>query len=284
VKLMDSVDQHSRQVVDQFSRQAVYFAKLPGHEEATQLLLRMAGVNTREEVLDVACGAGAVACAAARVARQVTGIDLTPAMIERAAALQAELGLANLKWHVGDVVRLAFPADHFDVALTRYSLHHFLQPAEVLAEMARVCKANGRVAVADIVLPPEKVAAYDQMERLRDPSHVQVLTAAELHGLMAAAGLVDLRWAGYFFDLELEALLQASFPRPGNEHRVREWIEADVGVDALGIGARYCDGVVRIAYPIAVVVGTKSADPGATADGEAGRLSGTQCSLSRRRC
>src|SRR5262245_60608970 len=146
--VMDPQNQHTRQVVDQFSRQAVYFAKLPGHEEATQLLLRMAGVTATDHVLDVACGAGAVACAAARVARRVTGIDLTPAMIERAAALQAELGLANIAWHVGDVTRLPSPADQFDVVLTRYSLHHFLQPAEVLKEMARVCKPSGHIAVA----------------------------------------------------------------------------------------------------------------------------------------
>jgi ubiquinone/menaquinone biosynthesis C-methylase UbiE len=152
---MDPVDQHAREVVDQFSRQAVFFAKLPGHEEATPLLLRMAGVAAADEVLDVACGAGAVACAAARMARQVTGIDLTPAMIERAAALQAELGLTNLAWYVGDVARLPFAADRFDVVLTRYSLHHLLQPSEMLAEMVRVCKPSGCVAVADLVLPPD---------------------------------------------------------------------------------------------------------------------------------
>jgi ubiquinone/menaquinone biosynthesis C-methylase UbiE len=78
--LVQPTNQHNQQVVDQFSRQAVYFARLPGHEQATQLLLRMAEIAAAHEVLDVACGAGSVACAAARVARQVTGIDLTPAM------------------------------------------------------------------------------------------------------------------------------------------------------------------------------------------------------------
>ncbi|HLW67694.1 MAG TPA: class I SAM-dependent methyltransferase [Gemmataceae bacterium] len=257
---MNKADEHAREVVEQFSQQAVYFAKLPGHEEATELLLHMAGITATTGVLDVACGAGAVACAAARLARQVTGIDLTPAMIQRAAVFQGELGLTNLAWHVGDVARLPFPADQFDVVLTRYSLHHFLQPAEVLAEMARVCKPAGHIAVADLVLPAEKGPAYDQMERLRDPSHVRVLTEAELRGLLAEVGLVDLRRAGYLFELELEALLQASFPRPGDADRVRELIEADVGVDKLGIGAHRRGGTVRIAYPITIVVGTKRAD------------------------
>jgi ubiquinone/menaquinone biosynthesis C-methylase UbiE len=262
----DPVDEHNRQVVDQFSRQAVYFAKLPGHEDATQLLLQMAGPTAADAVLDVACGAGAVACAAARTARHVTGIDLTPAMIERAEALQAEVGLANLAWHVGDVARLPFPAGRFDVVVTRYSLHHFLRPAEVVAEMARVCKPSGRVAVADLVLPPEKAAAYDGMERLRDPSHVRVLAEAELRELLTAAGLIDLRRAGYLFELEVEALLWASFPREGDADRVRERIEADVGVDELGIGAHRVGGTVRIAYPIAIVVGVKPAEPAAAPD------------------
>ena len=44
--VMDPVNEHTRQVVDQFSRQAVYSAKLPGHEEATRLLLLMAEGTT----------------------------------------------------------------------------------------------------------------------------------------------------------------------------------------------------------------------------------------------
>ena len=225
------------------------------------MLMRMAGITATDEVLDVACGAGSVACAVARVARRVTGIDLTPAMIERAAALQAELSLVNLSWCVGEVARLPFPGDRFDVVLTRYSVHHFLRPIAVLAEMARVCKPLGRVVVADLVLPREKVAAYDRMERLRDPSHVRVLTEPELEESLAAVGVVDLRWSGYRFELELGALLEASFPRPGDADRVRALIEADIEVDNLGIGAHRLGASVWLAYPIAVVAGIKAAKP-----------------------
>ena len=49
LSIMDSVDQHTRQIVDQFSRQAVYFAKLPDHEEATELFLRMAGLTAADD-------------------------------------------------------------------------------------------------------------------------------------------------------------------------------------------------------------------------------------------
>jgi SAM-dependent methyltransferase len=255
--VVDPQYEHNRQIVDQFSRQAIYFARLPGHDEATDLFIRMAEVSSVDYVLDVACGAGSVACAAARQARRVTGIDLTPAMIERACALQRKLHLSNMDWHIGDVARLPFGADQFDVVLTRYGLHHFLQPAVVLAEMVRVCKPSGRIAVADLVLPPDKITTYDQMERLRDPSHVRVLTEVELHRLLTDVGLVDLRWAGYSFELDLAQLLQASFPKAGVADRVRTIFEADVGVDDLGIGVRRSDGAIRFAYPIAIAVGTK---------------------------
>ena len=72
---------------------------------ATQFLLEVAGVTASSEVLDIACGAGAVALPAASIAKHVTGIDLTPDMIEQAKLLQAEQGLSNLTWHVGDVVK-----------------------------------------------------------------------------------------------------------------------------------------------------------------------------------
>ena len=147
----------------------------------------------------------------------------------------------------------------FTVVLTRYSFHHFLDPASVLAEMVRVCKPGGRVLVADLLLPPAKIEAYDQMERIRDPSHVRVLAASELLGMFTRAGLVDIQQSGYQFELTLERLLQASFPKPGDTERVRAIFEADVGVDNLGIGVHRRDGEIQFAYPISVFVGTKTA-------------------------
>jgi ubiquinone/menaquinone biosynthesis C-methylase UbiE len=250
---------HTEAIIDQFSKKSGYFAELPKHEEATQLLIRMAGVGATSEVLDVACGAGGVALAAAAVAARVTGIDLTPAMIAQAEAQQRLLGLMNVDWQIGDAQRLPFQPGRFDVVLTRYSFHHFQEPAAVLCEMARVCRPGGRVAVADLALPPEKAAAYDRVERLRDPSHVRVLSVGELLQLFLRAGLSDIQTAGYLFELDLDRLLQASFPPEGNAERVKAAFEADVGVDSLGLGIRRAGELVQFAYPITIMVGTKTA-------------------------
>ena len=78
-------------------------------EAALRLLVELVGAGPQDTVLDVACGPGLVVCAFAGVARHATGIDLTPAMIERARALAHQKGLSNVTFDVSDVVALPYP-------------------------------------------------------------------------------------------------------------------------------------------------------------------------------
>jgi hypothetical protein len=57
--------------------------------------------------------------------------------------------------------------------------------------------------------------------------------------------------------MELEALLAASFPNPGDADRIRQVFADDLGVDRLGLGARREDGAIHFAFPIALIVGQK---------------------------
>jgi ubiquinone/menaquinone biosynthesis C-methylase UbiE len=250
---------HHQAIIEQFSQQAVAFAEMPGHSDSMQMLIEMSGVSGGDEVLDVACGPGLVACAFAPHAKAVTGIDITPGMIEQARGLQGEKQLENLTWQVENVLPLPFPEASFSLVLTRYSLHHFLHPAAVLAEMVRVCRTGGRVMVADVVLPPEKAGAYNRMERRRDPSHTRALTYPEMAEIVGASGLTTIQTGQYKVEMELEKQLRASFPNPGDADRIRRLFEADLGVDGLGVGAHRQGTEIHFAYPILVVVGEKSA-------------------------
>src|SRR5215467_12740483 len=102
--MTDKTEKHQRLILDQFTRQAVPFSQMQNH--SPELLLAAAGAGAADTVIDVACGPGLMACAFAKVVRHVTGIDLTPAMIEQAKVLQQADALTNLTWHVGDVQRL----------------------------------------------------------------------------------------------------------------------------------------------------------------------------------
>ena len=251
-------DEHQKLIVEQFSQQAVPFAEMPIHsnEDADRLVLETVGIGLEDTVLDIACGPGLISCVMAQVARQVTGIDITPAMIEQAKARQQSRGLTNVTWQVGDVLPLPFAAASFSVVFTRYSFHHFLDPKAVLAEMVRVCKPGGKVAVVDVfTTTPEQAAAYDQVEKLRDPSHTRALLLDELTGLFRDAGLSDIKTGFYKLEVELEKILAASFPNPGDADKIRQIFSEDLELNRLGVDAHRRGRVIWFAFPVAIFVG-----------------------------
>jgi SAM-dependent methyltransferase len=250
----DKAQEHQRLIVDQFTKQAVPFSQMP--DQSPELIRAASGVGPTDSVLDVACGPGVLACAFAQVAHHVTGIDLTPAMIDRARALQQTQSLANLAWQIGHVLPLPFPDASFSLVFTRYSFHHFLDPKAVLAEMVRVCSPGGRVAVVDVFTSsPEQAEAFNRMENLRDPSHVRALPLEELTSLFDEAGLCNVRTQFYKHEFALEPVLKGSFPHPGDAGRVRQLFEDDLGVDRLGLAVHRRDGDIHFAYPIVILVG-----------------------------
>ncbi|MFN0122309.1 MAG: class I SAM-dependent methyltransferase [Blastocatellia bacterium] len=247
---------HNALVVDQFTRQAVPFSRLASHTD--DLLLSMTGVTAADTVLDVACGPGMVACLFAAHAAHVTGIDLTPAMIEQAGRLVEKRGLANVTLRTGDVRNLPFPDAAFSLVISRYAFHHFPDPATVLGEMVRVCRPGGRVMIADAALSPDKADAFNQMERLRDPSHARALTTSEWAELWEQAGFQNVRARPTRLELTLASLMSASFPGPDDREKVREIFRSNLETDTLGMDVHLRDAVIHLAYPVLIMVGQKA--------------------------
>jgi len=255
------VSDHQTRILEQFSKQAVPFAEVPAHADADAmaLLVRLSGANAEDDVLDAGCGPGLVACALAPLVRSVTGSDVTPAMLARAAELASSRGITNTMFLPGDMERLPFETGSFSLVVTRYTFHHLLSPRRALAELVRVCRSGGRVAIVDAAPPSEKAGAYDAMELVRDPSHVHALAPEELLALAQEAGLRDLETALYRLEIGLDQTLAASFPDPGGAERVRTMVESDIGIDSLGIQAwREQGGTVWYRVPCAIVVGRKA--------------------------
>ncbi len=232
------------------------------NEDALRLLIDFAGASSHDTVLDVACGPGIVVCAFADVVEHATGIDLTPAMIERARLLQAEKGLDNITWQVGDIVPLPCPDCSFSIVTSRYAFHHLEAPQAALSEMKRVCRVGGKVLLIDQVASaiPEEAEALNRMERLRDPSHVRSLTLEELRERSASVGLSSPRVGYYTVEVELETLLRGSFPNKGDGEKVRQMIMESLDHGGMGVKIRRVNGKVIFSYPIAVLMAERQDD------------------------
>src|SRR2546428_13238946 len=142
---------HRDLILDQFTRQAVPFSTAPGiqDEQALRLVVDFAGTTANDTVLDVACGPGILLSGFARVARWTAGIDLTPAMLDRARQVQREKGLTNMSWIRGDGLGMPFKDGAFSMVTSRFAFHHIQDPAAAPVEMARACAPGGPIVVVD---------------------------------------------------------------------------------------------------------------------------------------
>src|SRR5215467_14171971 len=247
--------EHHQRILDQFTRQAEPFARAQAirSPEALDRIVTMAEAGPDDTALDVACGPGLLACAFARIVRHAVGVDITPAMLDQARKNQQQLGLDNVSWQLGDVLSLPYPDHHFSIVASRFVFHHLLDPLAVLKEMKRVCKAGGRVVVADTTPRPEKADALNAMERLRDPTHVRAMPEEELKSLFLSAGLPEPAIQHYRVEGELEDLLRRSFPKEGDEDRIRKIFADSIQNDALGMATRRENERIYYSYPLAVL-------------------------------
>jgi arsenite methyltransferase len=108
-----------------------------------------------ENVVDVGCGAGIDSLIAARMVGpegRVVGVDMTPAMLERARAGASEAGLTNVEFHQGFAESLPVTDGWADVVISNGVLNLFPDKMAGLREMARVLKPGGRLQIGDILV------------------------------------------------------------------------------------------------------------------------------------
>ena len=187
------MDERNKLIQQQFGTHASDYATSAVHAQGPSLarLIELTQPQSDWLVLDVSTGAGHTALAfAPRVARVIAS-DLTPQMLDEARKLAKERDIANLEFEPADAHALPFDDNTFDLVTNRIALHHYSDARKAIAEMARVCKPGGIVALTDNIVPPDKVTAgyINHFEKLRDPSHNWAYPAARLEAYFADAKL-----------------------------------------------------------------------------------------------
>ncbi len=108
-------------------------------------LVRFAGVRPGMRVLDVACGTGVVAVTAARLGAVVTGLDMTPDLLEAAQA-NARIAGVQVEWREGDAEALPFGDGAFDIVMSQFGHMFAPRPELAVTGMLRVLKPGGTIA------------------------------------------------------------------------------------------------------------------------------------------
>jgi SAM-dependent methyltransferase len=185
-------------------------------------------------------------------------LDLTAEMLAVGKHEVDAAGVRNVLFQQGEADAMPFLPASFDLVVSRFAVHHFADPGAVLAEMARVCRPGGRVAVMDLVVAePAHAEAYNHRERLRDPSHTRGLTVEELRATIEAAGLEISHFAERDQPLPLERWLDQSQPPEEVRAQLREELEAELsGGEPTGMRPQRRDGELHFTQRWAIAAGS----------------------------
>lgn len=199
-------------VREQFGAVAAAYAVSAVHASGPDLakLIEAAALTGTEQVLDMGCGAGHTALAAAPRAARVVAVDVTPEMLQVAEGLARGRGIGNIEFRRADVAALPFATASFDVVTSRFSAHHYADPQQALHETARVLRPGGRFLLVDTAAPetPFLDTFFNAVEYLRDPSHVRNCRVSEWARLLDVAGF------------DCETLFEGTIPLEGDS-----WVE-----------------------------------------------------------
>ncbi len=162
---------------NQYARQAHHYAvsSLHGLGETLETVRRLAAATSGDTVLDLGTGTGFTAFAMAADAARVIAADLTPEMLRQTQRLARERKLdTKLECTQAAAESLPFADNAIPVITCRYASHHFHDLPRALRELARVTQPRGRLVLCDVVAPEAAgmVELMNQMEQLRDPTHV----------------------------------------------------------------------------------------------------------------
>ncbi|MGD9891368.1 MAG: class I SAM-dependent methyltransferase [Dehalococcoidia bacterium] len=253
--------QHDEVVRREFTRQAADYAAATAISDGGRIgrLIETVRPSSDARVLEIATGPGYVAMGFAAVCREVVGVDVTDAMLAIARQTAADRGLTNIRFEAGNAAALTFEDGALDVVVCRYAFHHFEQPQQVLAEMVRVCRTGGTVAVEDAIVSehPERAGYQNRFENLCDPSHTRALPLTALIGCFAAGGLEVERVTTSHLTLAVEQWMAVAKTPPDRAVEVRQLIEQDERDDLSGTQPFRRGGDLYFRSRIATVVGRK---------------------------
>ena len=206
------------------------------------MLPELVAPRPTDVALDVGAGAGHTALRLAALVSRVVVTDPSAGMLRAAARLFGESGITNAQFQRMSAEHLDVSDGTFDIVTTRLAAHHFDDLPAALREVVRVLKPGGVFFLVDTLAPEDAaIAAYvNEVERLRDPTHVRCYARHEWLHALQRAGLRTEHMGTAQKTHDFESWLARGGADPGNQARTRERF-----LQASEAAARALDIVVR---------------------------------------
>jgi SAM-dependent methyltransferase len=254
-----AMSDHDRALARGFDAQAPFFERAPVQSDpvALERLVVEADLPAGGLILDSGCGPGLVGEALLKAGYRLVGVDLSREMIERARRRCSSFGdrarFVQASVFDGSIESLGL----FDGAISRYVLHHVVDPPAFLARQIELVRPGGVVVVSDHLTDPhpDRAVEHNAIEVLRDRTHTRNLTGGELVNLFANAGLVGIRLVEESFTLDFDEWFDRGTPSDTKES-VRARLLAAPPMRGFCPEARD-DGSIRIDGVRAIVRGIK---------------------------
>ncbi|MDA0999872.1 MAG: class I SAM-dependent methyltransferase [bacterium] len=189
---MSDKDPLRANIEDFYQRAAAYTHSLP-ESEAAWLggVIRQTGCGAGALLVDIGVGTANAALPFLEAGGRLLGVEVAAAMAEKGRTRLDGMGLgAAAAFFLGDGHRIPLAEGCVDFSICRNVFHHMRSPAEVVAEMVRILRPGGHIAVMDHYAPDGAAAQAEihVIEKLREPSLVHTVSLAEFRAHYAAAG------------------------------------------------------------------------------------------------
>jgi len=240
---------HQAIVSSQFSPQARSYLTSAVHAggEDLDLMARLVGKRPGAVALDMGCGGGHATFRLAPLVEKVVAYDLSEAMLAVVAEEAERRGLSNVVAKQGAAETLACPSAAFDIVVSRYSAHHWLDAPAGLAQMRRVSKTGGLAIFMDVVTPgsPLLDTWLQTLELLRDSSHVRNYSVTEWQAMLSAAGFRPGAVAPFRLRLDFSSWISRMNTPEAHVQAIRS-LQQRAGADVSGHFAIEADGSFTI--------------------------------------
>jgi len=215
------MDDHDQELAEAFDSQAPKFERAPVQSDPAALvrLVHQADLPVDRLVLDAGCGPGLVSEAFLAAGHRLVGVDLSREMIERARRRCAGYGERARFLQASLFDTSVEELGPFDATLSRYVLHHIVDPSAFLARQVELLKPGGVLVLCDHVTDPNLAVAehHNAIEVARDRTHTRNLSGGEMVDLFAAAGLVSIKLVEESFVLDFDEWFDRGTPSAAKE-------------------------------------------------------------------